>query len=134
MQASIDALPTQKHLIDLSSHSEGDFGMEDYKLSFVYGDILAVEYVDLSDDGNNITRGGLYVPTNTLTKAWRKGKIVLAGPDAKHAKVGDIVMFPNDLGATVANIEVEGYGTIKKGVFLNENRLFGGCKPKENKE
>jgi len=132
MSASIDLLPTQKHLIDLSSHSDGDFGLDDYKLSFVYGRIIAVEYIDLSTDGNSITRGGLYIPTNTLTKAWRKGKVILAGPEVQYAKVGDIVMFPNDLGATVANIEVEGYGTMKKGVFLTEDRLFGFCKPKED--
>jgi hypothetical protein len=39
-------------------------------------------------------------------------------------------MFPNDKGAPVSNMEIEGYGKIKKGMFLNEQRLFGICKSK----
>jgi co-chaperonin GroES (HSP10) len=132
MPVNIDALTPQKHLIDLSAHSEGDFGLDDYKLSFVFDNILAVEYIDLADDGNSITRNGLYVPTNAQMRAWRKGKVVIAGPESKYAKVGDIVMFPNNLGATVSNIEIEGYGILKKGIFLNEDRLFGICAPKQN--
>jgi cellobiose-specific phosphotransferase system component IIB len=75
-------------------------------------------------------RNGIYVPTNALTKAWRKARVILAGPDAKYTKVGDIVIFPNNLGVTVANIDIENVGSIKNGIFLNENRIFGICKPK----
>ena len=61
-----------------------------------------------------------------LLKAWRKAKVILAGPKAEYAKVGDIVLFPSNLGVTVANIDVNGE-TVKKGIFLNEDRLFGIC-------
>ena len=39
-------------------------------------------------------------------------------------------MFPNDKGAPVSNMDIEGYGIIKRGMFLNEQRLFGICKQK----
>lgn len=136
-QASIDSLQTTKKLIDLEGHSEGDFGMMDeYTLSFIFDDILLVEYVDEESDGSGdaVMRGGIYVPTNTLSKAWRKAVVILAGPEVKYTKVGDIVMFPNDKGASVSNIEIEGHGKIKKGMFLNEQRLFGICKPKKSKK
>jgi len=134
MALSVDILETQRSLIDLTSHSDGNFGFgEDFKLSFLFEDIVLVEFIDEVDDGHGdaILRGGIFVPTNTLTKAWRKAKVILAGPNAQYAKVGDIVIFPNDKGVSVSNIEIEGHGILKKGMFLNEKRLFGICKKKE---
>ncbi len=131
-EASIDSLATKRSLIDLDGHSDGDFGLGDeYSLSFVFDDILLVEFIDEDSDGAGdlIQRGGIFVPTNTLSKAWRKAKVILAGPEVKYAKKGDIVMFPNDKGAPVANMEIDGVGKIGKGMFLNEQRLFGICKP-----
>jgi co-chaperonin GroES (HSP10) len=129
MSVNIDNLLPQRHTIDLSSHSDGDFGIEDFKLSFVFDDIILVEYIDL--EGDSIKRNGLYIPTNALTKAWRKAKVILVGPRAQYTKVGDIVLFPNNLGVTVANMDIDGYGKVVKGVFLNENRVFGICKLKD---
>ena len=34
----------------------------------------------------------------------------------------------------VKNLTIEGYGNITQGVFLNEERLFGICKPKKKVE
>lgn len=130
MPLDIDLLPTTRSLIDLSSHSSGDFGLEDYELTFILDDIILVEYVDISSDGDNIVRNGLFVPTNAVTKAWRKARVILTGPNVKHAKKGNIVVFPNNLGVTVSNMDIEGHGKIKKGIFLNESRIFGICKEK----
>lgn len=125
-QANIDNLATHKHLIDLSTHSEGDIGLsDDFELTMIFDDILLVEYIDENEHGE-IERNGIFVPTNAVTKAWRKAKVVLAGPKAEYAKPGDIVLFPSNLGVTVANIDVNGE-TVKKGIFLNEDRLFGIC-------
>lgn len=130
MPENIDILETSKSLIDLTSHSEGNFGFgEDYKLRFLFEDIILVEYIDEVDDGGSgaINRGGIFVPTNAMTKAWRKAKVILVGPKVEYAKVGDIVIFPNDKGVSVSKIEVSGHGFLKKGMFLNEKRLFGIC-------
>jgi cellobiose-specific phosphotransferase system component IIB len=123
---SIDKLVPQRSLIDLSSHSSGDFGLEEYQLNFVFDDILLVEYVDLADS-DGIMRNGLYIPTNTLTKAWRKAKVILVGPQAKYTKVDDIVIFPNNYGVSVSNIDIKDYGRVDRGIFLNESRIFGIC-------
>jgi cellobiose-specific phosphotransferase system component IIB len=130
-QVSIDVLATQKSLIDLDSYGKGNFGLsDDFVLSFVFDDIVLVEFIDEVNDGTGdaILRHGLYVPTNALIKAWRKAQVILAGPSVRFCKKGDIVIFPNDKGAAVSNIIIEGYGKLKKGVFLNEQRLFGICK------
>jgi hypothetical protein len=134
MPANIDQLTPTRNLIDLSSHSDGDFGMEDYVLSQIYNDIILVEFIDLSEDGDTIKRGSIYIPTNTLTQAWRKAKVILVGTEVKNTKVGDIVMFPNDKGVSVSGMEVAGYGKIKRGMFLNEQRLFGKCAIRETNE
>jgi len=137
-QASIDNLAPKRSLIDLAGHDKREFDIgDDYKLSFVYDDIILVEFVDKGDDegaGDVIERGGIFVPTNSLTKAWRKARVILAGPQCAYTKVGDIVMFPNDKGASVTNMEIDGYGKIKDGMFLNEQRLFGICVKKGDKK
>jgi hypothetical protein len=132
--ASIDNLAPTKSLIDLTNKDTGDFGLEDYDLTFLFDDILLIEYVDLTEDGNTgdtIERNGILVPTNTLTRAWRKGKVILAGPDSKYVKKDDIVLFPNNMGVTICGVEIPGYGTVGRGIFLNEERMFGICKKKD---
>jgi len=130
MQRSIDTLATQKHTVDLSSHSQGDVGLpDDFELTMIFDDILLVEYIDENAEGE-IERNGIFIPTNAVTKAWRKAKVILAGPKAEYANVGDVVIFPSNLGLTVSNLDVNGT-TLKKGIFLNEDRLFGICNRKD---
>jgi hypothetical protein len=128
--ADIDMLgPVPKSLIDFSSLPKNSFNsvFYGYNLKNVLDDILLCTFVDETEDGTSIVRNGLHVPVNTDTKAWRIGEVILAGPNVKYAKVGDYVCFPNNLGVPVANIDVESYGTLKKGIFLNEQRIFGIC-------
>ncbi|NBP16780.1 hypothetical protein EBU95_20735 [bacterium] len=129
MPADIDQLQPLRSLIDLQSHQQGDFGIDDYKLSFIFDDIILVVPKDLDESGDNIMRNGIVIPTNAVRSAWRKGEVILVGPNVKYCKLGDVVVYPSDRGLPVAGIEVEGYGKLKKGLFLNEERLFGICKP-----
>ena len=103
--------------------------MDGYTLKKVYDDILLVLPMDESEDGDAILKGGVYVPKNAVSQAWRIGKVLLKGPKAKNVKVGEYVIFPNDRGLTVKNIKVSGIGTVRSGFFLNEERLFGTCEP-----
>jgi len=133
--ASIDNLAPTKSLIDLTTKDKGDFGLEDYDLTFLFDDILLIEYVDLAEDGNTgdaVERNGILIPTNTLTRAWRKGRVILSGPDTKYAKEGDVVLFPNNMGVTISGVTIPDKGVVTKGVFLNEERMFGICKPKND--
>ena len=130
-QRSIDTIAPQKHTVDLSSHSQGDVGLpDDFELTMIFDDILLVEYIDENAEGE-IERNGIFIPTNAVTKAWRKAKVILAGPKAEYANVGDVVIFPSNLGLTVSNLDVNGT-TLKKGIFLNEDRLFGICNLKDD--
>lgn len=126
----MDNLKQNRSLIDLEGNSEGLFALDDYSLSFLFDDILLVEMIDEVNDaqGSVIERNGLFIPANAVTKAWRKGRVILVGPLVKWTKVNDIVVFPNDKGASVSNLLVENYGKVGKGMFLNEQRLFGICK------
>ena len=85
-QVSVDVLETKKSLIDLDSYGKGNFGLgEDFVLSFIFDDIVLVEFVDEVTDnaGDAVMRGGIFVPTNALIKAWRKAKVILVGPSVK---------------------------------------------------
>jgi hypothetical protein len=132
MSVSIDVLAPQKSHIDLSDKMlPSDFGLDDYQLSNLFDDVILIEYCDLhgGEDGSEyILRGGIAVPINQVHNAWRKGKVILNGPRVQYAKVGDVVVFPNNMGIPITNLEVEGYGKIKNGLFINEQRMFGICK------
>ena len=129
--ASIDNLAPTRSLIDLTTPLKGDFGIEDYELNFIFDDILLIEYADETDRGE-IERNGILIPANAMNKAWRRGRVILAGPDAKYTKEGDIVIFPNNMGVTISNVTITNKGKIKNGVFLNEERMFGICKKKDD--
>lgn len=133
MVRSIDTLKTQKSHIDLSDKAlPTDFGMDDYVLSTVLDDEILVEYADLhgGEDGSEyIMRGGIAVPVNQVHNAWRKGRVILIGARVQYAKLGDIVVFPNNMGIPVSNLNIENHGKVKKGLFINEQRIFGICKP-----
>lgn len=125
--ANIDALPTQKSLIDLSTTPRNTFNsvFVGYDLSDLLDDILLVEFIDEGGSSNTIVRNGILVPVNADTNAWRVGKVILAGMSCRKVKKGDLVMFPNNMGVPIANIDVSGHGKVGHGIFLNEQRLFG---------
>lgn len=133
---TIDQVAPQKSVIDLSALPKNSFDSVFYgfKLKTVLDDVIVAEFQDEAKDGISIKRRGLYVPLNTDTKAWRIGKVILAGPLVKTVKIGDFIIFPNNLGQLVSNIEIEGKGHLDKALFINEQRIFGVCSRTESNE
>lgn len=129
MSANIDQLTPTKSLIDLTTHSDNDFGLSEYDLTGLYDDLLLAEYIDETPDGD-IIRDGVIVPANTIQRAWRVGRVILAGVGCTNVKPGDCIIFPHDKGIPISGITVTGHGQLEHGIFLNEERLFGKCKPK----
>lgn len=129
--ADIDILAPQKSHIDLSDKAlPSDFGLDDYVLSKLFDDVMLVEYCDLvSGEGSSdyILRGGIAIPVAQVHNAWRKGKVILKGPNVRYTGLGDIVVFPNNMGIPISNLEVKDHGKVKNGLFLNEQRMFGVC-------
>jgi hypothetical protein len=136
MPVNIDVLPTQKSLIDFSELPKNSFDSVfiGYNLKAVLDDIMLAVFIDESDNGKEIVRNGIVVPINADTRAWRLGRVVLTGPNVKIAKVGDVICFPNNMGVPISNIDVDGVGTIKKGIFINEQRIFGICSERQANE
>jgi len=131
---SIDNLPTQKSLLDFSANTlPTDFNLEDHVLSKILDDTVMVEYIDVIDAGPGgmaISRGGIAIPLSNVHNAWRKAKVVLKGQSVKQLEVGEIVLLPHNMGIGITNVEVEGYGKVKNGLFIREQAIFGACKPK----
>jgi hypothetical protein len=132
----IDKIIPKRGLIDLKGFTTNSFDslFNGYQLAHVLDDIILVKYVDEGNNNNEIIRGGIVVPVNADSQAWRIGEVILAGKSCQLVERGDFICFPNNLGINIANIEVEGYGTLKSGHFINEQRIFGVVKPlvKEN--
>jgi len=131
-KANIDQLLPKRSLIDLDNYQNDTFSLVGYELKTVLDDILLVKYVDISEDGKSVMRNGLLIPINTMTKAWRIGQVILAGPNVQFTKPGDIVCFPNDRGIPASNLTVAEVGSVKDAIFLNEDRIFGVCKARSN--
>lgn len=123
-KVDIDTLKPTRSLIDLDNYRNDTFSIHDYTITDVFDDILLVQFVDITSDGESIVRNGILIPVNQIQKAWRLGKVILAGPNCKYTKVGDTVCFPNDKGIPVSNLPVKDIGVLKNALFLNEERLF----------
>lgn len=127
--------PNDYRIIDFDDYRNDNFTLFGFKLSKVLDDIILIQYADAGDSrGDTVMRGGIAIPLAHVEKAWRIGKVVLAGPKCKHVKVNDFVCFPSDKGIPCSNLDVDGVGVLKDATFLNEPRVFGICKPgKQNK-
>lgn len=132
--ASIDLLKPLHSHINLADRSlPTDFGLDEYILSKLMDDVMLIEFCDLEsgEDGvEYVMRGGIAIPVTQVHNMWRKGRVILKGPNVRYTEVGDIVLFPANMGIQVSNVEVENHGKISKGLFLNEQRMFGICKVK----
>lgn len=111
--------------VQLDNYLGSDMNLDDWTLTKVLDDILMCQYIDINEDGTEVKRGSIWVPINAVNFTWRLAKVLIAGPDCKSVKEGDVVVFPNDKGIQVANLN-----GLKHIVFLNEGRIFGVCEPK----
>lgn len=109
-------------LVQIDKYKGNDFELNGWNLTKVLDDILMVQYVDINEAGTEIKRGNIWLPINAVQHTWRIGVVLLAGPNCKTIKQGDHIVFPNDKGIQVANLN-----NLKNIVFLNEARVFGVC-------
>lgn len=101
---------------------------EDYEITELLGDIIMAEYTDCDQSGQLVNRGGIFINNDITRNTWRVAKILLHGKGCSDiVKVGKYILFPNDRG--IPHI-VSGENPR---VFINEERIFGICEPK-NKE
>lgn len=126
MQAYEDVgTDTNKGLVRLEDYTGSDLNLTGWKLTQVLDDILMCQFVDISEDGTQICRGGIWLPINAVQQAWRVAKVLIAGPRAK-VKAGQYVIFPSTFGLKASNIN-----NLRNIVFLNEDRIFGVAEPEK---
>jgi hypothetical protein len=113
--------------VQLDHYLGSDFMLDGWNLTKVLDDILMCQYIDVNEDGSEIKRGSIWVPINAVNFTWRLARVILSGPDCKTVKDGDVVVFPNDKGIQVSNLN-----GLKHVVFLNESRIFGVCESKDS--
>lgn len=99
---------------------------EDFELTELFGDVIMVAYTDCSGEGF-VKRGLMWIDPATTYNMWRVGEVLMKGPKvSEEIKIGDLVQFPNDRG--IPGIKFKGK-TVR---YINEDRLFGKVKLKEN--
>lgn len=112
--------------VQIEHYIGSDMELLDWHLDKVLDNILVVQYADVNEDGTAVKRGSIWVPLGAVKQTWRVGKVILAGPNCKTVTQNDYIIFPDDRGLQVANLN-----GLKNVVFLNEDRIFGVCSPKE---
>jgi hypothetical protein len=135
MSANIDQIVPTESLIDLSQYTSGEFAIPDHLLTVLFDDLILAKFTDVSEDGNAIKRGDIYIPLNTAPKAWRTGEVLMVGDKCNNVSIGDTVIFPGNNGIPVKNLQYSQDGIdsiVQNGIFLKEERLFGVCKHLSN--
>lgn len=98
---------------------------EDYDIVELLDDIIMAEYADLAEDGKSVIRNGILLPESVIEqKAWRVGRVLLAGPSVSSKRLrtqGTHFIFPADRG--IRSIKKDG----RQIIFINEDRIFGIC-------
>ena len=119
---SLPVLPRENNgIADLDPYQDCPLP-EDFEVTELLGDVIMAEYADVATDGKSLIRNGIILPNEVVDKkAWRVGKVLLVGPNAKQVKVGHHVIFPGDKG--IIGIQKGG----KTVIILNEERIFGIC-------
>ncbi len=94
-----------------------------WEITDVLDDILMVQFVDCSTDGEYVDRGGILVKLDVTKNVWRVGRVIKAGPKCSDKIKPDVhVLFPNDKG-----IQIPKVGKYSNVAFINEERIFGIC-------
>lgn len=121
---TINPLPRENNgLPDLDQYKNCPLP-EDYEVVELLGDVIMAEYADVAEDGKSLVRNGIILPSEVVDqKAWRVGKVILVGPEAKQVKQGQYIIFPGDKG--IIGIQKNN----KTVIFLDEKRIFGICAP-----
>lgn len=122
-------LPDRYHgLTDISVY-QGMKIPDEYEFTEVLGDLIMAEYVDCNEDGQLVNRGGILINNDVTRNTWRVAKILMHGKGCTDViQDGLLIMFPSDKG--IPHI-VSGK---RPRVFINEERIFGIVKVKEQKE
>jgi hypothetical protein len=113
--------------VQVEHYKGNEFELEDWTLDSVLDNILMVQYADINEEGTEIKRGSIWIPVGAVQHTWRIARVIKAGPECKVVKEGNYIVFPNDRGLQVANLN-----GLKNIAFLNEDRIFGVCSQKQN--
>lgn len=116
--------------VDLEKMKGIELPDNEWDITDVLDDIIMVQFVDVPEDGDGdyIMRRGIVVKTDPAKMLWRVGKVIIHGPKcSKQIKKGTYILMPNDRGIHVPQI-----GEFKHVAFINEERIFGLCKPRIN--
>lgn len=107
-----------------------DMGLGGWVLKRLYSDFIFGEYIDVHENGLIEDEDGL-VSTVSDRQPWRKVRILMISDVIEpfsQAKVGDIVLFPDDKGLKTGNVSyLDKNGEVKQtkyGVFFNERKIF----------
>lgn len=86
-----------------------DLDFSRWNIKKLYKDTLWVQMID-DPDADTIMRNGISIPISQSKGLYRLGRILMAGPDVKHAQVGEYIRFSSGLGSPFEQ-KVGGYKT-----------------------
>lgn len=110
-----------------STDIHGDIGLAEWILEEVSYDTIVIDFDDITTDGYK--QQGKFLMSNNNVKAWRRGRVMMVGPDVTSYKVGDLIVFPGvkgmDSGELYVRMPDSTIKHVKNGYFIAEDRVFG---------
>lgn len=92
--------------------------LKDWKILNLYKDSLWVQLID-EPDASTVVKNGITLTVSQAKGVYSIGKILMTGPDVKHATVGSHVLFIKQAGQP-AHRNVDGY----KSWFVREDAVM----------
>jgi hypothetical protein len=86
-----------------------DLDFSKWEVKKLYNTTLWIQLID-EPDADTIQKGLLTIPVQQAKGLYRIGRVLMAGPEVKHAQVGEYIRFPQGVGSPY-EVKVGGYKT-----------------------
>lgn len=86
-----------------------DLDLSKWKIKQLYKDTLWIQLLD-EPAADTIMRNGIALPVSQTKGLFRLGKVIMCGPDTKHAQVGEIIRFSHGVGMPYEQV-IDGFKT-----------------------
>lgn len=86
-----------------------DLDFSKWEVKKLYSNTLWVQLID-EPDADTIQKGLLTIPVSHAKGLYRIGRVLMTGPDVKHAKVNEYIRFSQGVGQPY-EVKVGGYRT-----------------------
>lgn len=112
IESIVQSIPRTEKLVN------HNIDLKDWNIKQLYKDTLWIQLLD-EPDAHTVIKNGIVLTSSQAKGAYSLGRILMVGPDVKHAAVDDKVLFVKHVGQP-AHRSFDGYKTC----FVREESIM----------